>query len=308
VSYNDPMGDVYDAFAVMDGGYIASGRGESVYRDMDPYGRNMSARIMAESIERQTWMKAAQDSEITVDDGIYTFIFGPNGVVNFSYTSDAEFSALSVGRKLDDLRAMFSGAPIMSSYKGGPRLWQAEDGGFVQLREGAAYIPGTNQRYYGSSPQILSKCQYCWLADLLRNVPAPNNPFYQAEAIVFDGGWGFVGAEGDKGMAFILVGKDKGRFVKYKEIAGGGGTDGGFAGEIGVVDTDGNPDNFTAEYLFGARDKVYLTVGNGVSVGFGLAKSDYNGIGVYTKTIQIGIGFSAWLISGGYNHGDIDKR
>ncbi|HQQ83679.1 MAG TPA: RHS repeat-associated core domain-containing protein, partial [Cyclobacteriaceae bacterium] len=150
VVMNDPMGDEYDAFAVMDGSYVASGRGEATYRDMDPYGRYMTARIMAESIERMSMMRADQEPELSIADGIHTFVFG-NGVVTYSYTSDESFESMIKDRKIDEVKAMFaSTAPIVSNYEGGPRLWQAADGGFVQVRDGKAYIPGTEQRYYGA--------------------------------------------------------------------------------------------------------------------------------------------------------------
>ena len=150
VVFNDPMGDEYDAFSVMDGSYVASGRGESVYRDMDPWGRYTTARIIAQSMEAIRIMRDAQDSEITVADGAHSFIFNSNGTVNYGYTSDAEFlSLLGRGYDEDDLRAMFSGAPITSNYQGGPELWQGLDGGFAVLKNGIAYIPGTDRRYAG---------------------------------------------------------------------------------------------------------------------------------------------------------------
>jgi RHS repeat-associated protein len=155
-------------------------------------------------------------------------------------------------------------------------------------------------------------CPNCFIADFLRSMPIFGmnilNPFYGAEAIYVDGGWSFVGAEGDAGKFFILVGKDKGKFVSFKELAGGGATDAGLGVELGRIDISGNPYDFTSEYLFGARDKVWLSAGEGISAGGAFSWSSFNGINVYGSSIQISIGLSPWFISGGYNHGVIEKK
>jgi len=134
------------------------------------------------------------------------------------------------------------------------------------------------------------------------------NPFYGAEAIYADAGWSFVGAEGDAGKFFILVGEDKGKFVSFKEIAGGGATDAGLGVELGRIDISGNPYDFNSNYLFGARDKVWLSAGEGISAGGAFSWSSYNNRSVYGSSIQIGIGLSPWFISGGYNHGVIERK
>lgn len=131
---------------------------------------------------------------------------------------------------------------------------------------------------------------------------------YGAEAVFVDHGWSFVGAEGDKGGFFVLVGKDKGKFVPFKEQAGGGATDAGYGVELGRVDISGNPYDFSQDYLFGLRDKVWVSAGEGISAGGAFAWSSFNGISVYAYSIQVGFGLSPWLISGGYNHGVIEPK
>jgi len=152
------------------------------------------------------------------------------------------------------------------------------------------------------------------MANLLRNTPffglnSPN-PFFGAEAIYADGGWSFVGAEGDAGGFFILAGKDKGKFVSFTEIAGGAASDAGLGFEIGRVDVTGNPDKFTSEYLFGARDKVWGAVsptGEIISVGGGYSWGTAFGQSVTAKSLQFGIGVSPipFILGGGYNHGEV---
>lgn len=151
-------------------------------------------------------------------------------------------------------------------------------------------------------------CSFCGFADLLRNTPSfgfYQNPFHNAETVYVDHGWSFVGAEGDKGGFFILVGKDKGKFVPFKEVAGGGATDAGYGVELGRIDISGNPYDFNQSYLFGLRDKVWAS---GVAVGGAFAWSSFNGVDVYAYSIQIGFSLSPWLLSVGYNHGAIDPK
>ena len=72
VFYNDPLGDcptcgcnVCDSPVA--GSYVASGRGDATYRDMDPTGRYTTARIMAQSIERMSMMRDAQKYQRLID-------------------------------------------------------------------------------------------------------------------------------------------------------------------------------------------------------------------------------------------------
>jgi hypothetical protein len=60
-----------------------------------------------------------------------------------------------------------------------------------------------------------------------------------AEAIYADAGFSFVGAEGDAGGFFILAGKDRDKFVTFKERAGGGAPDAGVGIESGRIDVSG---------------------------------------------------------------------
>lgn len=180
VVMNDPLGDEYDAFSVMDGSYIASGRGESVYRDMDPYGRYTTARIMAQSIERMSMMRDAQDSELDIADGMHSFVFGSNGEVTYEYKSDQEMLAMIFVYGEDRVRAMYSGTgPIIGNYVGGARLWQAEDGGFVQLKNGIAYVPGTDRRYYGAAQLQTQNGPETWYY-MLKTEGGPHGLVYDA--------------------------------------------------------------------------------------------------------------------------------
>jgi hypothetical protein len=147
-------------------------------------------------------------------------------------------------------------------------------------------------------------------ADVIRNVPlsAYGNPFYKAEAIYFDYGWSLVGAEGDKGWFFILVGEDKGKIFSFKEIAGGGGTDAGGGIEIGRIDVLDKHDAFNSSYLFGSREKFWISGGAGISAGGAVSWSTYNNQTIIGSSLQIGAGLSVLgVFSVGYNIGDINR-
>jgi hypothetical protein len=120
------------------------------------------------------------------------------------------------------------------------------------------------------------------IAQFLRNSPMlPSlfwpfllpNPFYQAEAIAGDFGVNaFFMNEADIGGAFILAGDDIGEFVPYYELtewAVAYELSGGV--EIFRIDYTGESKSFKAEYIYGERTKVYLSVGmQPESLGFGL--------------------------------------
>lgn len=157
-------------------------------------------------------------------------------------------------------------------------------------------------------------CPSCGFADFLRNTQSFGNypnPFYGAEAIFADAGWSFVGAEGDQGGFFILAGKDKGKFVSFKELAGGGAPDAGVGVELGRIDVSGNPSMFTSNDLFGNRDKAwasYLLVGGAYTWG-----ATQDGRKVSSMSIQIGPSLNALEFilggfSGGYNYGTIKPK
>ncbi len=150
------------------------------------------------------------------------------------------------------------------------------------------------------------------LASFLRNTknfsPTQANPFYMAEAITYDYGWGLVGAEGDAGEYFILAGDHAGQTIPFTEIAGGVAPEGGVGVEIGRVDVEGDLSKFNPEKdLFGPREKYWGGVGEGISAGgaysYGYTNEDRRK--VETKSLQVGIGLSALIISGGYNTGEI---
>lgn len=151
------------------------------------------------------------------------------------------------------------------------------------------------------------------MADIIRNVPyfgTSANPFFGAEAIYIDGGGSFVGAERDAGIFFILVGKEKGTFKSFDEIAGGIAPDAGFGLEIGRVDVSGDPNKFTSEYLYGLRRKAWLSVsptGEFTSVGGAFSWSTVEGVKVSTTAIQFGLGVGPlpFILGGGYNFGEI---
>jgi RHS repeat-associated protein len=153
-------------------------------------------------------------------------------------------------------------------------------------------------------------CPNCVIADYLRNTPSfgiQGNPFYLAEAIFVDGGWNLSGAEGDYGYFFILIGVDKGKFVSFNEIAGGGALDGGVGLEMGRVDYLGNPQLFNSKVLFGAREKIFGSLNQGLfSVGGAYSLSEYQNKRVLATSIQLGFGLSpSLLLLGGYNLGVI---
>ena len=154
------------------------------------------------------------------------------------------------------------------------------------------------------------------LADILHHTPSfgvnSPNPFQGAVAIYADGGWSFVGAEGDAGGFFILVGRDKGRFVSFTELAGGAASDAGIGFEIGRVDVTGNPNDFNSSYLFGLRDKVWGSIsptGEIISIGGAYSWGMSNGESVTTRSLQFGLGASPlpFILGGGYNHGRIKE-
>jgi len=133
------------------------------------------------------------------------------------------------------------------------------------------------------------------------------NPCYQAEAIYIDRGISFIGSKGDLGVYIVLVGEDKGRIYPYGETAVGPGTDLGIEVEVGRVDFSGDPADFRGWHLYGARYKTYIGDG-GIGFGASVARSrSYLESGEYITTwgFQFGVGMSPFLISGGYNEGEV---
>lgn len=107
-----------------------------------------------------------------------------------------------------------------------------------------------------------------------------------------------------------MVGKEKGTFKTFDELAGGVATDAGIGFEVGRIDVTGNPNDFNSSYLFGLREKVWVSVsptGEIISVGGAYSWGMANGERVTTKSIQMGLGISPlpFILGGGYNKGQI---
>ena len=156
---------------------------------------------------------------------------------------------------------------------------------------------------------------------IIPNSPVPffpliiANPFYGAEAISGDAGvLGFAG-EADIGAAFILSGKDAGEIVPYTETTGASiafELDGGI--EICRIDIrGGSPDDFEKSFIFGKRDKGWVSVGLqpesfGFGVGGSVAKSNPTGTPytIIATGISVSWGVSPSPIIGGWNQGQIN--
>ena len=234
------------------------------------------------------------------------------------------FDILSEGHYANDGRGSFSFSPISNAY------WVDFDNIIITKdRNGNAIIHGKRSKLIiETNSGIIDYLSNHWvaqsggndpnafyrsMADLIRNTPffginSPN-PFYGAEAMYMDSGGSLVGAEKDGGVFFILAGKEKGTFKTFSELAGGISTEAGVGFEVGRVDISGNPNDFTSDYLYGLRDKVWVSVspfGEVISVGGAYAWSSINGRTVSTSSVQLGIGVSPFpFLSGGYNHGRI---
>jgi len=150
-------------------------------------------------------------------------------------------------------------------------------------------------------------------AMFLRNSPVLGiiqNPFYGAEAIMFDGGFTISGSEFDGGFVFILAGTDIGMVRTFSELAGGIGSDAGVGGELTRIDYIGDINDFSLGSINGPRDKFYAGVevsGEGLSVGGAISygKTLSGGI-VLGTTIQTSFGASLMpFIYGGYNYGTV---
>ena len=132
------------------------------------------------------------------------------------------------------------------------------------------------------------------------------NPYYKAEAIQSDIGFTFVGTGKSKGGYFILAGDQKGTFVPYNERYVGAGSGAGFGIEIGRIDSSGDPDDFSSSYLFGQRNKYWLSGDLGISIGGSFSRSHEDDITINVISIQMGFGlspFGGWDI--GWNFGEI---
>jgi hypothetical protein len=137
------------------------------------------------------------------------------------------------------------------------------------------------------------------------------NPLFGAGAVAIDGGANLVGAEGDLGIILMLRGKDCGKYITYKEIAGGGGTGGCISGEITQFDFTGGNNNLRLSYLEGYRDKAYAGVNVYGFFGIGIAGSwsqPRKNNWIFGTTISFGFGLSPFLIDAGYNQGNVEFK
>ncbi len=131
------------------------------------------------------------------------------------------------------------------------------------------------------------------------------NQFYEAEAISGDIGGLFVGAEKDWRGFFILVEKDIGKFLPYSGLAGGGGSEASAGFEYSRIDYTGNPSDFQTKYLFGFRNKVWIGAGAFIGGSIGFAWNKVKGNYIFSTSISFGGSLSPWIISAGYNYGEI---
>jgi hypothetical protein len=167
------------------------------------------------------------------------------------------------------------------------------------------------------------RCRNLQLAYFLRNSPVifgmPSlfsplgiypNPFKGAEAAFGDAGVMLVGAERDLGGIYILYGKDTGYFYGYDQLAGGFSIDGTIGGEIGRVDIYGIDElKFEAAFLEGEYFKGWVSAGEGISGGIGIAVSfPKDGVTLVATSFQFGLGGSPFVIpvSGGFNKGNFN--
>jgi len=194
---------------------------------------------------------------------------------------------------------------IMSAAIGGTA--EALGGGkFANGAVTGAYVMMLNhlgQHYREKQASLKMKA----LAVALHSIPTIGihpNPFQGADAIFFDGGGLLVGAEKDGVWFLVLSGDDYGKVIPFSEIAGGVAPSAGFGIEVGRIDLADKSVPFTADMLFGLRDKTWIDIG---PVGGAKAVSYYRGNKIISRSLNIGISasvFGGWF-SGGWNHGEI---
>jgi hypothetical protein len=133
-----------------------------------------------------------------------------------------------------------------------------------------------------------------------------DNPFLGAEAIFIDIGGGLVGAEYDRGYFFVLAGDDSGKLIPYSEFAGGAATEASVGIEIGRVDLVDKSIPFKTEMLFGERIKGWV---GAPFVGGAVSHSTHDGVSLISKSINIGISISPFIIGTlGGNKGLIERK
>jgi hypothetical protein len=109
----------------------------------------------------------------------------------------------------------------------------------------------------------------------------------------------------------MLRGKDCGKYITYKEIAGGGGTGGSISGEITRFDFTGGNNNLRISYLEGYRNKAYAGVNVHGFFGIGFAGSwsqPRKNNWIFGTTISFGFGLSPFLIDAGFNQGNVEFK
>lgn len=155
----------------------------------------------------------------------------------------------------------------------------------------------------GSDPVLVA------IAIMMRKMPLIGlqpNPLFGAEAIMIDIGGSFSGAEGDVGLAFILAGPEIGAIGAYKEGAGGLGYEVSASVEFTRIDYYGDLNNFGLSTLWGARQKLQVSYGEGIVIGGAISKSrDQHEEIVLGKTVNINFGAALFPLSAGYNTGNI---
>jgi hypothetical protein len=132
------------------------------------------------------------------------------------------------------------------------------------------------------------------------------NPFLGAEAIYFDAGGVFVGAEYDKGYFFVLAGDDYGQLIPYTEDGGGGSPEVSIGVELGRVDLADKSIRFQTEMLFGERNRFW---GGAAIVGGAVSHSTYRGVNLISTSVNIGLSVNPFgAFSAGWNKGKIEPR
>jgi RHS repeat-associated protein len=274
--------------------------------------------------------RSQDDGSITRSDNTWTINWGQIG--NYGATWNRGSGSRQFTSHEEAL--YITGRALSSSGGWDETVYQSFAASFVAL--GIATQSGTMPSYtavqYVLHPKmanlIASKsamamgdswAQIMWKAYVthLRTTPmlgtAPN-PFLYSEAIFFDYGWSFVGAEGDEGWFLTMVGSDLGKISSFSELAAGGSWDASLGIEVGRVDYTGNPNDFKADFFYGERFKGWGSVAlpYGFSVGGGFAMSSQLDDGHYAiaYAIQGAWGFNpipGWLTLG-FNRGDIKPR
>jgi len=132
------------------------------------------------------------------------------------------------------------------------------------------------------------------------------NPFFMAEAVYIDAGVLIAGAETDIGFFVILAGSDAGMILPFTEVAGGGASEIGLGVELGRIDFTGPIERYKANLLFGPRWKVWLGPSTGIfGISGAIFTSEVKGGYIIGAGIQLGVGHSTPIISGGFNYGEV---